>query len=100
MKNFKPAYFDNNSAYVPMMVQPQLFQFKVAFNCALRQRGDTGVISDRIFVSLHQLGVQLHGIRVSKFDATITIVIPLDVTIASVVDAVTARVLSVLQALA
>ena len=97
---FKPAQFNDKAAYVPTVVQPQLFNFKVHFASALRQRGDTGVISDRIFVSLHQLGVQLHAISVSKFDATITIVVPLDVTLASVVDAVTARVESVIQAFA
>jgi hypothetical protein len=100
MRPFKPAQFNDKAAYIPTVVEPQLFNFKVHFAGGLRQRGDTGVISDRIFVSLCQLGIQLHGISVSKFDATITIVVPLDVTISSVVDAVTARVESVIQALA
>ena len=99
MRNFRPAHFDKQALYVPKVIQPQLYEFKVIFSGKLRQRGDTGIIADRISVTLNQLGVQMQELRISKFDATVTIVVPLDVTISSVIETVTSRVASAMRAL-
>jgi hypothetical protein len=98
-QNFTPANFDGKSTYVPMAVMRQTYQFTVLFLTPLRSRGDTGVISDRILISLYQLGVEMDGLSVCKYAATVTIVVPLDVTIDSVINHVTERVNSVIKAL-
>jgi hypothetical protein len=99
MRNFTPAHFNEVAAYIPPVDTAQYFTFPVSLSRPLRSRNQTGVVADRVFISLHQLGVALQGVRISKTKAEITIVVPLDVTIGSVIQTVTERVNSVLQAL-
>lgn len=99
MKNFNTAYFDAMGNHVSPVAPAQSYEFNIQFPLALPNRGCTGVISDRILLTLQQLGVAMQSLEITRLNAKVTIAIPLNVTLQSVIDHVAARVNSVMQAL-
>lgn len=93
VKNFAPVSFDADVVYI------KLFTFSVKFVRPLAKREFARIIADRIFVSLHQIGVQLHSIQVFNFDVTVTVVAPSNVTETSVVETITKKIHSISEIL-